>query len=62
MKDHDATEIAFKNDYGKATNEINEIFDEINNLIERYLNDASYTIGDMALDVAELKKKYSEKK
>lgn len=37
-----------------------EIFDEIEKLTYRYLNDADYSGGDMIYDIAELKKKRTE--
>lgn len=35
-----------------------EIFEEIEKLTYRLLNDKDYVVGDMICDIAELKKKY----
>ena len=39
-----------------------EIFEEIDRLIHKVLNDEHYIMGDMVYDIAELKKKYTEGK
>lgn len=44
--------------YRKASDVVREIFDEIDRLTYRYMNDVDYSIGDMVLDIADLKKKY----
>lgn len=59
MNEYDATEVAFKNGYKKAAE---EIFEEIENLLNRYYNDAGYTVPDMGYDIDELKKKHTEGK
>lgn len=41
--------------------EVEKIFEEIEKYTYRYLNDAHYIMGDMILDIAELKKKYTER-
>lgn len=48
-------EIDFEN---AKTNVAKEIFEEIDKITYRYLNDADYSGGDMIYDIAELKKKY----
>lgn len=42
--------------------EVERIFEEIDKLTYRYLNDADYSGGDMIYDIAELKRKYTEEK
>lgn len=37
-----------------------EIFEEIDVLFERFINDVSYSSGDLIYDVGELKEKYTE--
>lgn len=37
-----------------------EIFEEIEKLSHRFMNDEHYIFGDMVWDIAELKKKYTE--
>jgi hypothetical protein len=37
-----------------------EIFEEIEKLSHRFMNDKHYIFGDMVWDIAELKKKYTE--
>lgn len=56
MKEYDAIEIAFKNGYKKAAE---EIFEEIERLCDAHLywNNCSIIQRD---DIAELKKKYME--
>ena len=39
-----------------------EIFEEIEKLSHRFMNDEHYIFGDMVWDIAELKKKYTEEK
>ena len=39
-----------------------EIFDKVDEIAYRYLNDADYSGGDMVYDLNELKKKYTEEK
>ena len=39
-----------------------EIFEEIEKLSHRFMNDKHYIFGDMVWDIAELKKKYTEEK
>jgi hypothetical protein len=39
-----------------------EIFEEIEKLSYRFMNDKHYIFGDMVWDIAELKKKYTEDK
>lgn len=41
---------------------VKEIFTKIESLINRYYHDGWYTVSDMAHDIAELKKKYTEDK
>ena len=60
MKEHDATEIAYKNGYKQG---VKDIFEEIESLLIRYTFEDNYgeyistTITD---EFAELKKKYTE--
>jgi hypothetical protein len=54
MDKNHATEIAYKNGYNKCAEEAEAI-------INRYLNDDDYSIGEMAYDIAELKNKYGVK-
>lgn len=49
---------ADKNGYRKTEDVAREIFAEIDKFTVRYINDADYTIGDMILDIIDLKKKY----
>ena len=54
---------SYKMHYEKARREVaREIFEEIEKLTYRYLNDADYSGGDMIYDIAELKKKRTEEK
>ena len=46
--------------YRKASDIAREIFEEIDRMIYRLLNDKHYIVGDMCYEVAELKKKYAE--
>lgn len=39
---------------------VREIFEEIDRMIYKVLNDRHYIVGDMCYEVAELKKKYTE--
>ena len=48
------------NNYRKSSEVAREIIEEIEKYTYRYLNDAHYIMGDMILDIAELKKKYTE--
>ena len=47
-------------DYRKASEVAREIFEEIDRMIYRLLNDRHYIVGDMCYEVEELKKKYTE--
>ena len=42
--------------------EVEKIFEEIEKLTYRYINDADYSGGDMIYDIVELRKKYTEDK
>lgn len=46
--------------YRKASEVAREIFEEIDRMIYRLLNDRHYIVGDMCYEVEELKKKYTE--
>ncbi len=46
--------------YRKASEVATEIFDDIDEIAYRYLNNADYSAGDMIYDLNELKKKYTE--
>ena len=46
--------------YRKASEVAREIFEEIDRMIYKVLNDRHYIMGDMCWEVAELKKKYTE--
>ena len=46
--------------YRKASEVVWEIFDKVDEIAYRYLNDADYSGGDMVYDLYELKKKYTE--
>lgn len=46
--------------YRKTSEVAREIFDEIDRMIYKVLNDRHYIMGDMCYEVAELKKKYTE--
>lgn len=46
--------------YVKASDVAREIFEEIEKLSYRFMNDKHYIFGDMVWDIAELKKKYTE--
>lgn len=45
-----------------AKREVAKIFEELDKLTYRYLNDADYAGGDLIYDIAELRKKYTEEK
>lgn len=40
---------------------VREIFEEIEKLSREFMNNEHYIFGDMLWDIAELKKKYTEK-
>ena len=44
--------------YRKASDVAREIFEEIDKLVYRLLNDVHYIAGDLVWDINELKKKY----
>ena len=46
--------------YCKASEFIWEIFDKVDEIAYRYLNDTDYSAGDMIYDLNELKKEYTE--
>jgi hypothetical protein len=46
--------------YRKASDVAWAIFDNVDEIAYRYLNDADYSAGDMIYDLNELKKKYTE--
>ena len=46
--------------YRKASEVAEEIFEEIDRMIYKVLNDRHYIMGDMCYEVAELKNKYTE--
>ena len=50
----------YKTGYRKASEVAREIFEEIDRMIYKVLNDRHYIMGDMCYEVAELKKKYTE--
>ena len=68
MKDHDATEQAFKNGYEKGKQDVaKEIFAEIEPLIPKNTNGDYedfpiylYVINEIGERIAELKKKYTK--
>ncbi len=51
---------AIKKCYRKQSEVAREIFEEIEKLTYRYLNDDCYSGGDIIYDLSELKKKYTE--
>ena len=56
MKEHDATELAFKNGYKKCAA---EIFEEINGLVDEYeMGDIEYP--DFRFRLGKIEKKYTE--
>lgn len=58
MKEHDATEIAFKNGYKKAAR---EIFEEIEKCMAHdYISTIGVYNGALELRIVKLKKKYTE--
>ena len=60
MKEHDATEIAFKNGYKKA---VEDVFEDIEKCMEHdYISTIGVYKGSLELRIAELKKKYTEGK
>ena len=56
-----ATE-AYNVGYRKQSEVAKEIFEEIEKLAFRLLNDADYTMGDIVYDITELKNKYTGEK
>lgn len=44
----------------KSANVIREIWAEIDQIVDDFLNDSHYSAGDMIYDIEELKKKYTE--
>ena len=46
--------------YRKSSEVAREIFEEIDPLLDKYMNDANYSTGEIIYDLAELKKKYTE--
>ena len=56
----EVAEVLVNAGYRKASEVAREIFEEIDEIAYRYLNDADYSGGDMIYDLNELKKKYQE--
>lgn len=56
----DVAEYLYNAGYRKASVVVWEIFDKVDEIAYRYLNDADYSGGDMIYDLNELKKKYTE--
>ena len=54
----DSAEMLYNAGYHKKSDVAKEIFEEIDNLTYRLLNDKNYVLGDMIYDTTELKKKY----
>ena len=50
----------YEKGYRKASDVAREIFEEIDRMIYKVLNDRHYIMGDMCYEVAELKNKYTE--
>lgn len=48
--------------YRKQSDVAKEIFEELEKLTYRLLNDADYTMGDIVYDITELKNKYTGEK
>ena len=55
-----SAELLYNAGYRKASDVAREIFEEIDRMIYKVLNDRHYIMGDMCWEVAELKKKYTE--
>ena len=58
----EALKIANEKMYAANKAQAREIFEEIEKLSFRFMNDRHYIFGDMVYDIAELKKKYTEEK
>ena len=56
----DVAEYLYNAGYRKASEVAREIFDKLDCMIYRLLNDRHYIVGDMCYEIAELKKKYTE--
>lgn len=54
----DFAEMLYNAGYRKQSDVAKEIFEEIDNLTHRILNDKNYVLGDMIYDTTEFKKKY----
>lgn len=50
----------YNEDYRKQNEVVWAIFDDIDKIAYRYLNDADYSGGDMIYDLNELKEKYTK--
>jgi hypothetical protein len=58
--DRNQYELGYRAGYRKASEVAREIFDDVDEIAYRYLNNADYSAGDMIYDLNELKKKYTE--
>ena len=62
MNIHDATEQAYQNGYQKGNADAaREIFNEIDKITYKHLNDKEYSTGEMIYDLDNLKNKYRER-
>ena len=55
----DFAEMLYNAGYHKKSDVAKEIFEELEKLTYRLLNDADYTMGDIVYDITELKNKYT---
>ena len=53
-----ASRMLYIKGYRKASDMVRDIFEEVEKLIYRLLNDIHYIAGDLVWDINELKKKY----
>ena len=58
----DFAEMLYNAGYHKRSDVAKEIFEELDKLTYRLLNDADYTMGDIVYDITELKNKYTGEK
>lgn len=58
----DFAEMLYNAGYHKKSDVAKEIFEELEKLTYRLLNDADYTMGDIVYNITELKNKYTGEK
>lgn len=60
INSEEMAEYLYNAGYCKGSEVVWAIFDKVDEIAYRYLNDADYSAGDMIYDLNELKKEYTE--